>query len=286
MLVALFWGANWFVVKIGLESAPPLWLATARFVVSYIVLGIVILFRRPDFSSARANIGKIAFSGIFSYSLSYAFVYWGQGLVSSGLAAILFATVTFFVAIFSVWMLPDERMTIWKLAGVVSGFLGLVVIYYTDISLQGESAALGSLLIILGASAAGFSTVFVRRYLKDIDPLVVTHTQMISGFMVLVTLALVCEDPRKISIDYGMILPTIYNSVFGTALAFWGFFFLLSRIEAVKASLVGFITPIVALFLGWLFLDETITVRFVLGAALVLLGVYLAVRSDRTSQNS
>ncbi len=284
MLVALFWGANWFVVKIGLGSAPPFWLATARFVVSYLALGLIILFKKPDFSPAWSNIGKILFSGVFSYALSYSFVYWGQGHVSSGLAAILFATVTFFVAIFAVWMLPNERMTLQKLSGILSGFAGLVVIYYTDISLQGEGAAFGSFLIILGASSAGFATVYVRRYLRDIDPLVLTHTQMISGFFVLLVLALAFEDYGSIEFDSGMILPTIYNSVFGTAFAFWGFFFLLSRLEAVRASLVGFVTPVVALFLGWIFLEETITLRFVIGAALVLLGIYLAMRPKPVAQ--
>jgi len=274
--VALFWGLNWLVVKIGLSSAPPFWLATARFVVAFIFLGIVVLVTRTSYAEVQKNFWKVMYSGIFSYALSYCFVYWGQSHVSSGMAALLFASITFFVAIFSVFMLPDERMTLFKALGVIVGFGGLVVVYYADLRVNTVKSVLGATSIVLGAASAGYATVYVKKHLRHINAIALSHAQMLSGFILLLVLSIALEDPRSIEFDAGMILPTLYNSIFGTALAFWGFFYLLSRMDTVKLSMVGFVTPIVAILAGWIVLSEDVTVRFFLGAVMVIIGIVLA----------
>ncbi|MFH1892940.1 MAG: EamA family transporter [Candidatus Zixiibacteriota bacterium] len=281
--LALAWGSNWLVVKIGLESAPPFWLAAIRFFISFIALGSVILFKCPSYQSISGNWGKIMLVGSLSYGVSYGFIHWGQNYVSSGTASVLFASIPFFVAMFSYMMLRSERVTVLKVIGIVVGFAGIVVIYLGDISLHGEMAIWGAVVITLASATAGFTTVFVRKHLRHVDPLLLTHTQMIPGFILLLVMALVFDDVSALKLNANTILSTLHLALVGTAFAFWAFFYLLSRMNAVTLSLVGFVTPIVALFLGWLILDESITVRLGFGIALVLVGVWFASREPSGS---
>lgn len=107
--LVLVWGSTWLAVKIGLDTAPPFWFATIRFIIAFVVLGAIILLRKPDYSLVKRNFGKILTAGFLAYGFCYATIYWGQRFISSGTAAVLFASIPFFVALFSVRMLPDEK---------------------------------------------------------------------------------------------------------------------------------------------------------------------------------
>ncbi len=279
--LVLVWGSNWLAVKTGLDTAPPFWFATLRFIVSFLTLGAIILVRRPDYSLVRQNLGRVFGAGFLAYGFCYALIYWGQAYVSSGTAAVLFASIPFFVAMFSVRMLPEEKVTRLKAVGIVIGFAGLIVIFFSDISLQGGYAMAGAVMITLSSAAAGYTAVYIKRYLREIDSLLLTHTMMIPGLLLLLTLALVFEDLSTFDLSANTIVPAVYLAVFGTAFAFWGYFFLLARVNAVKLSLVGFLTPVIALCLGWFFRDETITARFAFGVILVLAGVWFASRDAK-----
>jgi drug/metabolite transporter (DMT)-like permease len=279
--LVLVWGSTWLAVKIGLETAPPFWFATLRFIIAFVVLGAIILLRKPDYSRVKRNLGKIFTAGFLAYGFCYATIYWGQRFISSGTAAVLFASIPFFVALFSVRMLPDERVTPLKVIGIVIGFSGLVVIFFGDISLRGSNALWGATMIVVSSAAAGFTAVFIKRHLREIDSLLLTHTQMIPGLLFLLILALIFEDFSAFELSRNSILPALYLAIFGTAFAFWGYFYLLARINAVKLSLIGFLTPVIALSLGWLVLDESITIRFAGGVVLVLAGIWFASRERK-----
>jgi drug/metabolite transporter (DMT)-like permease len=281
--LVLVWGSTWLAVKIGLETAPPFWFATIRFIIAFVVLGAIILLRKPDYSLVKRNLGKIFAAGFLAYGFCYATIYWGQRFISSGTASVLFASIPFFVALFSVRMLPDEKVTPLKVIGIVIGFSGLVVIFFGDISLHGNNALLGATMIVVSSAAAGFTAVFIKRHLREVDSLLLTHTQMIPGLLFLLILALIFEDFSAFDLNTNTILPALYLAIFGTAFAFWGYFYLLARINAVKLSLIGFLTPAIALCLGWLVLDESITIRFAGGVVLVLAGIWFASREPKPS---
>jgi drug/metabolite transporter (DMT)-like permease len=167
--LVLVWGSTWLAVKIGLDTAPPFWFATIRFIIAFVVLGAIILLRKPDYSLVKRNFGKILTAGFLAYGFCYATIYWGQRFISSGTAAVLFASIPFFVALFSVRMLPDEKVTPLKVIGIVIGFSGLVVIFFGDISLRGSNALLGATMIVISLAAAGFTAVFIKRHLPEVD---------------------------------------------------------------------------------------------------------------------
>jgi drug/metabolite transporter (DMT)-like permease len=278
LALAVAWGSNWPVVKIGLESAPPFYLASIRFFIAFFALGSVIVLKRLDYRPLRRDIGKIILAGALSYGVSYGLIHWGQNYVSAGTASVLFASIPFFVAIFSYLMLRDEKISTLKVVGIVIGFAGIIVIYLGDISIQGRAALWGAAMITLASVTAGFTTVYVRKYLRHVDPLLLTHTQMIPGFFVLLLLALLLDDYSALAFNANTMLATAYLAVIGTAFAFWAFFYLLARVNAVKLSLVGFLTPVVALVLGWIVLGEGLSARLAAGIALVLIGVWFASR--------
>jgi drug/metabolite transporter (DMT)-like permease len=278
VLLAIAWGSNWMFLKIGLGFSPPFWFATIRFAISFAALGVVILIRRPDYRLVKQHFWKIMLAGAVSYGVCYALVYWGQLSISSGTASVLFSSIPLFTAGFSHWYLPEEKTTSRKFLGVVIGFCGITVIYIGDISLHGGSALFGALAISLSSASAAFISVYIKRHLRVIDSLQLTHTQMIPGFVFLAILALTLEDFSSVRLNQTMLISVFYLSLFGTAFSFWAYFYLLARLNVLKLSLVGFLTPIIAVFLGWAVLSETLSSRFVAGSVLVLVGVWISSR--------
>lgn len=274
--LVLVWGSTWLAVKVGLETAPPFWFATIRFAISFVLLGAIILIRKPNYTPVRRNVGKIMVAGTAAYGICYALIYWGQRFISSGTASVLFASIPFFAAMLSALWLPEEKVTPLKVTGIVIGFAGLIVIFLGDISLRSELAAWGAVMVVLSAAVAAFTAVYVKRYLRNVDSLLLTHTQMIPGFIMLLVLALIHDELSALRFDTKTVITTLYLAIFGTAFAFWGYFHLLARTNVVKLSLIGFLTPVIAIFLGWIALDEEITARFAVGVAMVLAGVWFA----------
>jgi len=278
--ITLAWGGNWLFVKMGLETSPPFWLASIRFIIAFLSMSAIVLISKADYGPVKRNFWRIMLVGTLSYGVGYGLIHLGQGSVSAGTASVLFAAIPFFVAIFSLKFLPDERLDYIKVAGIAVGFAGIVVIYLGDISLQGPSALVGAGMITVSSATAAFTTVYIRRYLREVDPILLTHTQMIPGFVILFFFALLLEDSSAIQFNTNTVVSVLYLGLFGTAFSFWGFFYLLARVNAVKLSLIGFLTPVVALSLGWLFLGEMMSARFALGTVLVLCGVWFASRES------
>ncbi len=225
------------------------------------------------------------FLGIFQITIPYGLVFWGEEYISSGLSAVLFATLPFFVVIFA-HIIADERLTKSKAAGVVASFAGLIAIFWRDVTavqnLAAQTSIFGSLAVVGSSASGALANVVGKRYAEQIDPAANVLVQALTGAVVLSALGLATESKESLSFTPVAIAAILYLGVVGSALAFVGLYWLLKRTTATNASLLAFITPILALVLGWTVLQEVPDPHVGLGAALILTGVYLTLKpSDR-----
>jgi drug/metabolite transporter (DMT)-like permease len=283
--LCFIWGSTWLAIKIGLEFLPPFLFAGIRFVVATIALLILFKLLHAHMPRDRYSWAVMLFLGIFQISVPYGLVFWGEEYISSGLSAVLFATLPFFVVISAHILVKEEKLTKLKGVGVLASFVGLVAIFWRDIAATQTLGTLSSFyggLAVVGSSASGgMANVVAKRYASRIDPASNVLVQAVVGAAVLLLAGAIMERNATLDFTITAVAMILYLGIFGSALPFVGLYWLLTKASATSTSLFSFITPIIALGLGWLILGETLDPNVGLGTALILAGVYLTIRHSR-----
>jgi drug/metabolite transporter (DMT)-like permease len=279
--LCFIWGSTWLAIKIGLEFLPPFLFAGIRFAAATASLLILTRILHARIPRDRSSWVVMLFLGVFQIGLPYGLVFWAEQYVSSGLAAVLFATMPFFVVIFA-HILVEEKLTRLKALGVIASFIGLILIFWKDLSIaQGWTAnaqLYGSLAVVGSAVSGALANVVGKQHAEEIDPASNVLIQALTGGIMLTSLGLITERNTALNFTLTSVLAILYLGIVGSALAFVGLYWLLTKTTATNVSLVTFITPILALVLGWLVLQEVPGPSVGLGAVLILAGVYLTVK--------
>lgn len=274
LLLCVIWGLTWGAIKVGLSDLPPFLSAGVRFTMASALLWPAVLWRKTALPKNWNEYRKILLPGFFLYGISYACVYWGEQYISSGLTAILFSSLPFLVALLAHYLLPDEKMTYLKLTGLVVGFSGIVVVFYGGLHF-GEKSYFGMLALLISSLATGYANVLIKRDLHHVDPIMITALQMSLGAVLLLAAGMGQESWHNFRLTPKAMGSLLYLSIFGSAIAFSLYFYLIKKTEATKISLIAFVTPLVALVAGHLILNESITGRLAAGSFLVLIGILL-----------
>lgn len=276
IFASLIWGSTWLVIKVGLESIPPFYGAAFRFIFAVIILLLIIKIKKIPLPLDKESINVYLLAGLLSFSVPFAMVYWGQQFIPSGLSSILFALYPFFVGMLSHFFLPNEPLNVFKIIGVVLGFLGILMIFADDISWASELTNAGMIAIIGSSFLQALSLVLIKKYGKDVNPFHLNIGGMAIGVVVLLLIAIVAEDISKIKFDFIGIGSILYLGIFGSVVAFSIYFWMLKRVEAVYLSLLAFVTPILAVILGGIVLNEKLDLHIFQGASLVLAGILIS----------
>lgn len=167
-----------------------------------------------------------------------------------------------------------ERLTAWRVLGLAIGFAGVVILAWSP-ALLAEGGSGLAIAAVLGATLSyGFGPSYTRRRLADVDPLVVATGSQIGAAIVLAPLALATWPASPVS-STGWVC-VVLMGVASTGIAYVLYFRLISNLGAARAIAVTFLIPVFAVGWGWLFLDETLTLRIALGGLVVLAGTALA----------
>src|ERR1700754_5158349 len=151
LVLCFIWGSTWLFIKLGLADLPPLTFAGIRFVIACFILLIIILLRRLRLPTDYSDWYLLALTGILSFGLNYGLVFWGEQYISSGLAALLQATLPAFGLVFAHFHLPGERLSWAKIGGVVLGVCGVAVVFSNQLAVAGRQALAGCVALILSA---------------------------------------------------------------------------------------------------------------------------------------
>jgi len=275
--ICTIWGSTWLVIKIGLETLTPFLAAGLRFAVASVVLLGIIKFKNISVPWNEQTRWFFIVIALTSFSLPFGLVYWGEHRISSGMTSILFGMYPLFVALISSFMVPTERITLLKILGVLIGFGGVVTIFSNDVQFSGETnVMLGMGAVVLSAIIQAFSAVMIKKHGHEISPYVVSFVPMsISAVLLLIASAAV-EDISNVQFTPMAIFSILFLALFGTIVTFVSYFWLLKRVEVVLLSLTAFVTPIIAVVLGVLVLNERISAELFAGAFLVFAGIATA----------
>ena len=279
--VCLFWGTTYLAIRIGVRTIPPGLFGGLRFLTAGLLFLSYLKLKGHAFPQGR-ELFDMAVVGIALLAISNGLVIWAEQWVPSSIAALLVATLPFWMAGFEAALPSGERLTLRKGIGIVIGFSGLVILFLPEIQTTFDMAYLKGILAMLFAPlcwAAG--SMYSKSRPAKSHPLMAASVEMIVAGIVLLLVGSLFGEWNRFSFDMEGLAATAYLIVFGSIVGYGSFVYALAKLPATKVSMYAYVNPVIAVLLGWLILHERMDWSVILATAVVLLGVVL-VKSSKS----
>ena len=272
-VLVLIWGLNWPIIKMAVHFMPPIWFVVARMVLGSSCLFVILLA-----TGRLAKPTKADWPVIWSVSLfqMYAFMTLttiGIQFIPAGRSAILAYTSP-------LWVLPAailflrERLTRWKLAGMIAGLAGLIVLLNpASIDWSDGNQLIGNGLLLVGAMAWAITILHTRRHAWHLSPLQLAPIQMALLILPMAGIAWLVEGPFHADWNWQLIWMLLYNGPLATSFAFWASVSLQRALPSSTISLSYLAVPAWGLTASTLWLGEPLPISLIFGGVLIFLGV-------------
>jgi len=274
-LMCWVWGSTWLAIRFGLEGVPPLVGAAMRMAISGVLLIIAAFVMRTQWPKDRTYLVHVLIQGILLFGFQFGLVYWSEQTVPSGLVAVLFAVTPLLTSLLSTVVLRMERFTTVNVLGLVCGFCGVALIFWSEVVSAAHAPAAGAIAVLAASVCASIASVSAKRLSANVPPIATVGPGQLIGSIVLGVLAFATEQTQAIHFTQTSALALAYLIVFGNGVAFLTYFTLMRVMPVTRLNLLTYITPIVAVLLGVIFAGEHITATSILGAAIVFIGIGL-----------
>lgn len=281
ILLGTIWGASYLFIKVGVETISPVTFVTGRVLFAGITLAIISMVRREKLPNLRAPVWRwLGAMGLLNSVIPYTLITWGETRVSSGLAAILVGAMPIFTVLFAHFLTGDEKITPSKLAGLLVGFAGVVVLFLPDLVQGAAFNLVGGLAILFAAVSYALATIQARKHLQGIPHVTVALGQMITASLILIPSSFLIDHPWTLAPSPAALVSLIILAVVGTAFAYLMYYWLIEHVGATRTSLVTYISPVIAVVLGIVFLSEEFVWTTVVGLVCIIIGVALVSRKQ------
>jgi len=283
LILALIWGANMAIIKIGARELAPLFMAGLRSLVASACLYIWMKAKGVTlFPSKRILVHGIVVGLLFGSE--FGFIYVGLGYTLASRTYILVYTSPFFVALGAHFFLEGDRLNPWKAGGLILAFAGVVALFMKDLGSFSLSALPGDLMALAGGALWGSTTVYVKKYLSHRTvPLQTLFYQVLFSAPLLLFMSVVLEDTIVSSFSLAAGFSVFYQCIIVAFLSYLVWFKLIHRYPVSLLHGFAFFTPVFGVFLsGALILGEVVSPSLIVALALVSLGTVLVNRKPRT----
>jgi drug/metabolite transporter (DMT)-like permease len=282
LILCLIWGSTWLVIKEGLRDLPPFTSAGLRFVIAALVMVAVaaVLSRKEGGTSPPTWLWIV--QGVANFAISYGIVYHAETVLPSGLVSLLFGIYPMLQAFAGHHFLEGERLRTSQWTGFAVALTGLVLLFRTDLRGFGSLGVPTALLVLLSPISVTVGTTLVKRYGGGVSSTLLNRNGLFVAAGLLMATALILERGAPVAWTAPAIGSVLYLSLVGTVLTFSLFFWLLRYAPAHQLGLIAYVTPVIALLLGWAVGSEPITTFTLGGAALILGGVVLVAHRPRS----
>jgi drug/metabolite transporter (DMT)-like permease len=273
--IYILWGSTYLAIRYGVRELPPALMAGSRFLLAGIILFVILVGRGVPLPP-RAMLGPIALTGMLLLFGGNLLVTVAEMTVTSGMAAVIVANLPFFMVALEAMRHDGERLTALGAAGLVIGFAGTLILTWPKLAetgfanlweMRGEAALLGANL----CWAVG--SIYSKHRVRDVAPLMAVALEMLIAGGALCLLGLLLGEAPRFRPSAGGALAILWLVVAGSLLGYSAYMWLLSHVPAVKVSTYAYVNPVIAVFLGWLFLGEPLDGRMAFGTLVILGGV-------------
>ena len=273
--LCLIWGSTWYFIKISLNAGvPPFYGVGLRFLFSGIIFFIYIYYKKLSIPTTPQAIKLYLSFGLLNFSLSYGMTYWATQYIYSSISSILWGLFPLFTSLMAHFMIkddPDERLNKNKIGALMMGLVG-VAIMSANQEIDFKSQSFSAILVLISVIIiAAYPSVQYKKYNDEVGPYQMNAVcQVMTGIVMLSMSSLFKEDISVIVWNNELILSTLYLIVFGGFISWGIYFWLYQHLNVTQVTYVAIFPPIVAIFLGWVFLGEILSSQEIIGTLLIL----------------
>lgn len=271
--ICLIWGTTWVVLKKSLiAGTPAIYGVGLRFLVAGIILLLITYIQKRSIPHSRKALNIYISFGLLNLVIGYGVTYWATQFIYSNLASILWACFPIIVVLISHFYLSGEKINLPKIVTIGFGTAGVFLLLYQGKTLGGEDVFMGMSMILFAVFLAAWPNVYLKKYHEAIDTLTMNAVcQTGAGIILLIVSSFLEKDQIMIWSPYN-IFAMVYLTLFGSIAAWLIYIWLFKHMTMTQIAYIAFPPPVIASFLGWKYLGETLTPLAILGAILVVGG--------------
>lgn len=272
--VFLIWGSTYLAIRIGVQDLPPALFAGVRFLCAG---GLMLAYGRLNGLPLPTQRGMLDLSitGLFLLVGGNLLVVWSEKTIPSGLAALIIAIVPLLMSTIDALMPKGQSLRPIGWFGIIVGIVGTIILVWPSLGLvEGERLdPYGVVGLLLACLFWSIGSVYSRHHHVEGNIFVNSGVQNVVPGIVLVILGITIGEAWQFHLTQNGTLALVYLIVFGSILGYTSYVYLLRHQPPAKASTYAYVNPVVAIFLGWLVLDEPVSVRTIVAMLVILSGV-------------
>lgn len=276
--VYVIWGSTYLFIKYAIEAIPPFMMGATRFLLAGAMLYAFARGRGAP-GANRHDVRSAAATGILMLGVGNAAVMWSELTVPSGVVALIVSTVPIWVVMLD-WLRPSGvRPRLPVFLGLALGVAGMVILIGPRaLEGRGHVNEIGALVLLVGSVSWALGTILSKGSKRSGSPLVYSAVQMLAAAAAMLVASLMAGEPARFSfaaLTWRAALSWVYLVLAGSIIGYTAYIYLLGRVSATKAATYAYVNPVIAVLLGWAFANETVGVRTLVAAAVILSGVAL-----------
>ncbi len=279
ILVCIIWGTTYLANKLGVTHMPPLFFTSVRQLIAGIILLSYLFLIRKEVWPEKSFIFLQMILGLLLISCGNGLGIYGLQYIDSGISAIIATFSPILMAFLISISSSEHHISKWTWTGLSLGSFGIIIICVQKLGMHpGATTVAGIMFTLLSIVAWSVGSVYSKLCPHKHSPFLSAGFQMLFGGIPVFIISLILEKPLGFKIEMNHYLIWAYTIVFGSLIAYSCFIYCLKHLPVTLVSIHNYINPILAILLGVLILDESITIWIVLGASVTLIGVYIVTK--------
>ncbi|MDH5476455.1 MAG: EamA family transporter [Cyclobacteriaceae bacterium] len=288
--IYIIWGSTYLAIAYAIDTIPPFLMAGSRFIITAMILLVWMFIKKISLPSLK-EMRAASISGILMFVGGNVSVVWAEKYISSGVAAVIIASVPIWFVLLDIEQLKKIRTNFLLSSGLVVGFVGVVILVgVNDLFQKGISPILllSYGLIILATITWVLGTLYTRKANHPTNVTAKVMSQTLSAGVATILLSALSGELTKVnllSISFISYFSLGYLIIFGTVIAYYSYIWLIQIKPAAQVGTYAYINPIIAVLLGWWLRDEIISPNIISGLIIILLSIFLINYSYLRVQN-
>ncbi|MBX3008817.1 MAG: EamA family transporter [Melioribacteraceae bacterium] len=273
--IYIVWGTTYLAIRIGVEDLPPVLFAGLRWFIAGPIMFLFLAFRKYKLPTPN-DIIHLSISGILMLGVGNGFVVFAEQYISSGLAALLITTTPFWMVGIESLLPGKSKPNLIVMLGIVVGLIGVILIFGSDFKeLFKPENILGVVSILLAVIGWAGGTIYSKYKKVSIAPLMGAAVQMSIAGIVMTLFGISIGEIKAIQFSSEGLIAFFYLVAVGSWIGYGSYIYALNHLPVSLVSTYAYVNPVIALFLGWLILDEQITTSVIVAAIVIFAGVLL-----------
>ena len=267
-------------IRIGVESLPPVLFTGLRWIIAGPILFLILLLKKYKLPS-KNDLLHLGIIGLLLIGGGNVLVVFAEQWVPSGLTALLITTVPFWVVGLDAIIPQGKRINPNILLGLILGLAGMAIIFGEDfVQLFNPSYLSGIIGLMFAVFFWSVGTLYSKYKKVSVHPLMGAAIQMIVAGIVITALGLILGEGSKFHFTNSSFYSYLYLVILGSLVGYVSYVYAIAHLPVSLVATYAYVNPIIALFLGWLVLNEKISLWIVFAAVVILIGVTLVKKGN------